>query len=76
MRRTKIIVITGYILLVLLSILGIAWVYMEWLHYMRGAAARSQYRKELLVLGNTLVTMYHAGSSVGLLAFASDPQMR
>jgi signal transduction histidine kinase/DNA-binding response OmpR family regulator len=75
MLRTKVIVITGYILLIALSIIGIAWIYSEWLNYTKGGIPYRQHRKELTLLSNTLAAMYHAESTVGLLALVTDSQL-
>jgi signal transduction histidine kinase/ActR/RegA family two-component response regulator len=75
MFRTKIIIILGYLLLIALSIAGIAWIYSEWLNYTKGALPYQQHQKELSILSNTLASMYNAESSVGLLAFVTDPQL-
>ncbi|MDR2804886.1 MAG: response regulator [Dysgonamonadaceae bacterium] len=75
MHRTKIIIITGYVLLVSLSIFGIVWIYTEWLNYLKGTTPYSQYQKELTVLSNTLATMYHAEGTIEALAFITDPHL-
>ncbi|MDR1526944.1 MAG: response regulator [Dysgonamonadaceae bacterium] len=75
MYRIKSIIIIGYVLLVALSIVGIVWIYTEWLNYTDGTIPRSQHQKELVMLSNTLTTMYHAEGTVGLLAFVTDPQL-
>jgi signal transduction histidine kinase/CheY-like chemotaxis protein len=75
MYRTKIIIIIGYVLLIALSIVGIAWIYSEWLNYTKGTIPYQQHQKELTILSNTLATMYHAESTVGLLGLVADPQL-
>jgi signal transduction histidine kinase/DNA-binding NarL/FixJ family response regulator len=74
MYRTRIVIIVGYVLLVALSITGIAWIYGEWLSFMKESTPRSQYQEELVVLGNTLTTLYHAEGMAELLAFVTNPQ--
>jgi signal transduction histidine kinase/ActR/RegA family two-component response regulator len=75
MFRTKIIIIIGYILLIALSIIGIAWIYTEWLNYTKGTIPYRQHQKELTLLSNTLAAMYQAESTVGLLSLVTDPQL-
>ena len=75
MRRTKIIVITGYVLLVALSAIGIAWIYLEWLNYMKAAPSYPQQQKELVALNNTLATMYQAEGTMDLITGVNAPQL-
>ncbi|MDR0542446.1 MAG: hypothetical protein LBH19_09600, partial [Dysgonamonadaceae bacterium] len=75
MRRIKIIVIIGYVLLIALSISGLTWIYMDWVRYTKTAIPYPQRRKELMMLSNTLATLYHAEGTVGVFAFATDPQL-
>jgi len=75
MLRTKIIVIIGYLLLVTLSIIGIVWIYNEWLNYMKVATPYPQRQKELVALSNTLATLYQAEGTIGLLTNYADPQL-
>ncbi|MDR0413054.1 MAG: response regulator, partial [Dysgonamonadaceae bacterium] len=50
----------------------IVWIYREWLHYSQ-AAESYQTQEELVILSNTLATMYHAEGTMGLLTVATDP---
>jgi signal transduction histidine kinase/CheY-like chemotaxis protein len=72
MFKTKLIVIIGYVIMVALSISGIVWIYTEWLNFTKTSESRPQ-RQELVILSNTLATMYHAEGTVGLLSLVTDP---
>ena len=75
MLRTKIIVITGYILLVALSIMGIGWIYKGWQDYMKVDTPYPQRQKELVALSNTLATLYQAEGTVGMFTDMADLQL-
>ncbi|MDR0865456.1 MAG: response regulator [Candidatus Symbiothrix sp.] len=72
--RTKLIVIAGYGIMVALSIFGIVWIYQEWLKYSELAEPHPE-RQELVILSNTLATMYHAEGTMGLLTLVTDPEL-
>ena len=76
MFRTKIIVIIGYVVMAALSIFGIVWIYLEWLNYTKTAQPRPQRQEELVMLSNTLATMYHAEGTSGLLTLAADDGLK
>jgi signal transduction histidine kinase/CheY-like chemotaxis protein len=73
-RNTKLIVIAGYGIMVALSIFGIVWIYREWLKYSELTEPRRE-RKELVILSNTLATMYHAEGTMGLLTLVTDTEL-
>jgi signal transduction histidine kinase/CheY-like chemotaxis protein len=70
----KIAVILGYTLILALAIAGIAWIYTEFLDFSEKAETLNQ-QKELVVLSNTLATMYQAEGTAGLQAIAADPNL-
>lgn len=69
--KTKLVVALGYGIMVALSIFGIVWIYREWLNYSE-ITEPYQKRQELVILSNTLATMYHAEGTMRLLTVATD----
>ncbi|GHT73398.1 hybrid sensor histidine kinase/response regulator [Bacteroidia bacterium] len=73
-NKTKLLVIIGYGLIVGVAIFGIVWIYKELVRFSDAFEPPKQ-RKELVILSNTLATLYHAEGTGGLLAIATDPNL-
>ncbi len=73
--NTKLIVIIGYIVLISLSALGIVLIYMELLKFSK-VNEPSDERKELVIIGNTLSSLYQAEGAAGLLAVEVSPNLK
>jgi signal transduction histidine kinase/CheY-like chemotaxis protein len=72
--KIKLVVVLGYGIMVALSVFGLVWIYREWLNYSKITEPYRQ-REELVILSNTLATMYHAEGTMGLLTVATDPTL-
>ncbi|MDR0682354.1 MAG: response regulator [Dysgonamonadaceae bacterium] len=72
--KIKLVVALGYGIMVALSIIGIVWIYREWLNYSKITEPYQQ-NQELVILSNTLATMYHAEGTMRLLTVATDSEL-
>ncbi|MDR0505669.1 MAG: response regulator [Dysgonamonadaceae bacterium] len=71
----KIIVVTGYILLVSLAVFGIVWIYRELVNFSKTDKLYEQ-PKELVIITNTLAALYRTESAVGLLTIETNPELK
>ena len=74
-RYIKIIVIIGYAILVALAVFGIVWINNELVRFSETSKPLEP-QKELVIISNTLTTMYQAEGTLGLLTIQKDPILK
>ena len=74
-RYIKFIVIIGYVILVALAVFGIVWINNELVKFSETSKPLEP-PKELVIISNTLTTMYQAEGTVGLLTIQKDSVLK
>ena len=74
-RYIKFIVITGYVILVALAVFGIVWINNELVDFSKTNKPLEP-PKELVIISNTLTTMYQAEGTLGLLSMQKDSLLK
>lgn len=72
---TKVIVVVGFIMLISLSLFGIALIYNELVKFSEASDTTGE-RRELVIISNTLADLYRAESAGNLLAAERLPNIR